>query len=83
MGQYEGLFESEDGSYSVNYACAGSYSEVSLNADGLHVAAGERTISVDGKVVATGSTTYNSKWDATRYETRVESEWGPAMKDPP
>jgi hypothetical protein len=81
MGQYEGLFESEDGTYGVNYACSGSYSQVGLKADGLHVAAGESTISVDGEVVATGNTTYNSKWDATSYTTSVEVEWGDTLKD--
>ncbi|MFG6572285.1 hypothetical protein ACGYLO_11830 [Sulfitobacter sp. 1A13353] len=81
MGQHEGLLETEDGATGINYACADSYSQVGFKADGVHVAAGVSTISVDGEVVAEGNTTYNSKWDATSFTNKVESEWGPKLKN--
>lgn len=81
LGQYEGLLETEDGAMGINYACADSYSQVGFKANGVHVAAGVSTITVDGEQVATGNTTYNSKWDATSFTTRVEAEWGPKLKN--
>ena len=81
MGQFEGLLETEDGAMGINYACAESYSQVGFKANGVHVAAGVSTISVDGEQVAAGNTTYNSKWDATSFTNRTEAEWGPKLKD--
>lgn len=80
MGQFEGSYSSEDESFGVNYGCSPSYSQVGFQVKGLHIAAGESTIAVDGKAVATGNTTYNSKWDATSFTTKVQAEWGPKLK---
>jgi hypothetical protein len=81
LGQHEGTFTGADDAYGLNYACAAGYSQIGLRAKGMHIAAGESTISVDGFPVITGNTTYNSKWDGTSFTNQVEAEWGETLKE--
>ncbi len=82
MGQYEGGISMGDGAYAISYGCAGFYGTVSLHATGVHVAAGQSVLRVDGVEVARGNTVYNSESDATVYEFRAEREWDPKLWEP-
>lgn len=81
MGQYEGYFTGPDDAYGIDYACGPGYSSVGFRAKGLHLDAGESTLSVDGTEFASGNTTYNSKWDATSFSARFENNWSDDLKD--
>lgn len=81
LGQHEGRFSAEDDAFAIDYTCSPSSSQIGFRAKGLHIAAGESTIAVDGETLLTANTTYNSKWDATSVTQRVEAEWGDQLKD--
>lgn len=81
LSQFEGTFDASGGNYGMNYACSPSYSQIGFRAQGLHIAAGESKISVDGVELVSGNTTYNSKWDATSFTNQVEAEWGARLKE--
>jgi len=81
LDQFEGGYNAAEDAYGLDYACAPAYSQVGFRAKGLHVAAGESTISVDGEELLALNTTYNSKWDATSVTQQVEAEWGDQLKE--
>lgn len=81
MGQFEGGVRSADDTHGIDYSCNPNMSQIGFFADGVHVAAGESTISVDGTELVSGNTTYNSSWDATSFTNRVEARWGDKLID--
>jgi hypothetical protein len=81
LDQFEGSFNAVDDAWGVDYSCSPGFSSLGFRAKGIHVAAGESTITVDGVELAKGNTTYNSKWDATSFSQKVEAEWGDQLKD--
>lgn len=78
MGQFEGGITMEEGSYGISYGCADFYGNLTFFAEGVHVAAGEGVILVDGREVARGNVSYNSLPDLTRFNLNVQSSYGQA-----
>ncbi|WP_157374320.1 hypothetical protein [Salipiger sp. CCB-MM3] len=81
MGQFEGNYSTSDESYGLFYGCTGMSSRLTFSAKGAHIAAGLSSITVDGKEVATGDTTYSSRQDRTIFSSDVQRDWGQLRKD--
>lgn len=78
MGQFEGGISMEEGAYGITYGCAGSYGNLTFFAEGVHVAAGEGVVRIDGREVSRGGVDYNSLPDLTRYNLNAQYSYGPA-----
>jgi hypothetical protein len=77
MGQFEGGVALEGDTAGIGYGCADSYGTLEFYAKGIHVAAGESVIRIDGQEVARGNTQYNSVPDLTRFSLNVQRSYGP------
>ena len=82
MGQYEGGITMENDSYGLTYGCSGLGTTISLYAQGLYVAKGESTLTVDGKsVISDVDTTFSSRSGYTNIYYNVKSDYGPEAMD--
>lgn len=77
MGQYEGGVSVDGDAHGISYGCSGISGSLTFYATGVHVAAGESVIRVDGREVARGNTQYNSTPNLTRFALDVQHSYGP------